>query len=236
MSRLSHDVGGTRGIARVSFVSSWLWVTLIIFTVPSASAQQAAEYSRPDPNLRLDASRWSTMAYRGWTNYHTLGRTVRFIWDYVGEDVYGLELAYTFSPATGFGGFFDRILNTRFQIAGKLVGRYQESGSWIREADVYIALRWRQLPWNHILATSFAIGDGLSYASRVPEVEIYTTERGGTSQLLNYLMFEATLALPSLPYLQLVGRIHHRSGMFGVFGEAVESGSNTVGLGIRWHM
>ncbi|NNK49546.1 MAG: hypothetical protein HKP01_11805 [Gemmatimonadetes bacterium] len=45
-----------------------------------------------------------------------------------------------------------------------------------------------------------------------------------------------TLALPSLPYLQLVGRIHHRSGAFGLFGDAQESGSNTVGLGIRWHI
>lgn len=206
---------------------------------PPATLAQVADTDstrRPDPNDSLDSTPWSAMIYRGWTNYHTLGRTVRFIWDYVGEDVYGFELAYTISPETGFGGFLDRVLAARFQVAGKLAGRYQESGTWISEVDGYIALRWRRLPWNHIVATSLAIGDGLSYVSRVPEVEIYTTEVGGTSQLLNYLMLEATFAVPSLPYVQLVGRIHHRSGMFGVFGDAQESGSNTVGLGLRVHI
>jgi len=42
--------------------------------------------------------------------------------------------------------------------------------------------------------------------------------------------------VPSLPYVQVVGRIHHRSGVFGLFGDARESGSNTVGLGLRVHM
>ncbi len=237
MMRISHERGGSRGNvpARSCWRSCVYALLLAVCVAPAASAQNS-EGARPNPNDRLDATRWSAMAYRGWTNYHTLGRTVRFIWDYVGEDVYGLEVAYTFSPETGFGGFFDRILAARFQMAGKLVGRHQASGSWIREVDAYIALRWRHLPWNRIVATSFAIGDGLSYASRVPDVEIFTTEVGGTSQLLNYLMLEMTLALPSLPYLQLVGRIHHRSGVFGLFGDAQESGSNTVGLGIRWHL
>jgi hypothetical protein len=49
-------------------------------------------------------------------------------------------------------------------------------------------------------------------------------------------MLEATFAVPSYPYVQLVGRIHHRSGAFGLFGDAQESGSNTVGLGFRVHM
>lgn len=237
MTRLStapnHSVRG-RSLAVPS--RSCLAILCILLTPGFARAQDAAEAPRPNSNDRLDATPWSAMVYRGWTNYHTLGRTVRFIWDYVGEDVYGLELAYQISPETGFGGFFDRVLAARFQVAGKLVARYQESGNWISEVDAYFAIRWRRLPWNHVVATSFAIGDGLSYVSRVPEVEIYTTEAGGTSQLLNYLMLEMTLALPSFPYLQLVGRIHHRSGMFGLFGDARESGSNTVGLGLRWHL
>ncbi len=191
---------------------------------------------RPNANDALDATPWSVMAFKGWSNYHTLGRTVRFIWDYVGEDVYGVDVTYTISPETGFGRFWDRILATRFQLGGKLNARAQQSGVWIPELSAYFALRWRRLPWNHIVATSFSIGEGLSYAVRVPDSEIITTEVGGTSRLMNYLMLEMTLAVPSLPYVQLVGRIHHRSGMFGVFGDAQESGSNAVGLGIRVHM
>ncbi len=191
---------------------------------------------RPNANDVLDATPWSVMAFKGWSNYHTLGRTVRFIWDYVGEDVYGMDAAYTISPTTGFGRFFDNLIAARVQIAGTLNVRAQQSGVWIPEATAYAALRWRRLPWNHIVATSFSMGEGLSVVSRVPDVEILTTEVGGTSRLLNYWMMEMTLAVPSLPYLQLVGRIHHRSGAFGLFGDAQESGSNTVGLGIRWHM
>ena len=248
MTRLIPIRGSTRGYGKKSSsIRTFLLIGLcaalfpgavVAQEIPSGAAPEAAseQARRPDPNDRLDATPWSAMVYRGWTNYHTLGRTLRFIWDYVGEDVYGLELAYTISPETGFGSFLDRVLASRFQVAGKLVGRYQESGNWISEVDAYIALRWRRLPWNHVLATSLAIGDGLSYVSRVPDVEIFTTEVGGTSQLLNYLMLEMTLAVPSLPYVQLVGRIHHRSGMFGVFGDAQESGSNAVGLGLRVHL
>jgi hypothetical protein len=192
--------------------------------------------SRPNANDALDTTPWSIMAFRGWSNYHTLGRTVRFIWDGAGEDVYGLDVAYTISPTTGFGRFFDRYLAARFQVAGKVNARNQPTGVWISELSAYFALRWRRLPWNHIVATSFSMGEGLSVVSDVPEIEILTTEVGGTSRLLNYWMMEMTLAVPSLPYLQLVGRIHHRSGAFGLFGDAQESGSNTVGLGVRWHM
>lgn len=205
-------------------------------TAAVASEAPTVHVRRPNANDALDTTPWSVMAFKGWSNYHTLGRTVRFIWDYVGEDVYGIDVAYTISPETGFGRFWDRILATRFQLGGKLNARAQESGVWIPELSAYFALRWRRLPWNHIVATSFSIGEGLSYAARVPDSEIITTEVGGTSRLLNYLMLEMTLAVPSLPYVQLVGRIHHRSGMFGVFGDAQESGSNTVGVGIRVHM
>ena len=237
------DVLGSR------FRRPWTCLLAALFTVTSSGLVLAQDASsevlltagsetvrRPNANDALDATPWSVMAFKGWSNYHTLGRTVRFIWDYVGEDVYGVDVAYTISPETGFGRFWDRILATRFQLGGNLNARAQESGVWIPELSAYFALRWRRLPWNHIVATSFSIGEGLSYAARVPDSEIITTEIGGTSRLLNYLMLEMTLAVPSLPYLQLVGRIHHRSGMFGVFGDAQESGSNAVGLGIRVHM
>ncbi len=194
-------------------------------TAVDIASEAAPELARrPDANDALDRTPWSVMAFKGWSNYHTLGRTVRFMWDYAGEDVYGADVVYTISSDTGFGRFFDNFIAARFQLGAALNLRALQYGARIPEA------------WNHIVATSFSIGEGLSVVSRVPDVEIRTTEAGGTSELLNYLMLEMTLALPSLPYLQLVGRIHHRSGMFGVFGDAQESGSNTVGLGVRWHM
>jgi hypothetical protein len=211
------------------------WVALLPGTIRAQEALPE-QVRRPDPNDALDARSWSVMAFKGWSNDHTLGRTVRFIWDYAGEDVYGLDVAYTIPATTGFGRFFDRHLAARFQVAGKLNARAQPSKDWIPELDLYFILRWRRLPWNHLVATSFAIGEGLSIVGAVPEVEIVTTDVGRTNNLLNYLMLEATFAVPSLPQVQLVGRIHHRSGMFGVFNDARDSGSNTVGLGVRLHM
>jgi hypothetical protein len=45
-------------------------------------------------------------------------------------------------------------------------------------------------------------------------------------------MLEATFALPKYPQWQLAYRIHHRSGIYGVFD--TDSGSNTIGLGLRY--
>jgi hypothetical protein len=54
-----------------------------------------------------------------------------------------------------------------------------------------------------------------------------------TKRLLNYLMLEAAFALPAYPQVQLLARIHHRSGAFGLY-RAGNTGSNDVGLGIRY--
>lgn len=45
-------------------------------------------------------------------------------------------------------------------------------------------------------------------------------------------MFETTAALPMFPYLEAVARIHHRSGVFGLYG-AGNSGSTAIGIGER---
>jgi hypothetical protein len=212
-----------------------LGLAILLLTGAPVLAQEA-EARRFDPNDRLDDTPWSMMAFKGWSNYHTLLRTVRFNWDYAGEDMYGLDVAYTLPATTGVSRFFDNLLAARLQVAGKVSARAQPSGEWIPELTAYAVFRWRRLPWNRTVATTLAVGEGVSIVGSVPEVEKITTGEGKTRHFLNYLMFEATFAVPSLPYVQLVGRIHHRSGVFGLFGGATESGSNTVGLGIRVHM
>jgi len=221
--------------------------TLLLITIVSAglpevilgqdAVQDTAphEIRRPNANDRLESTPWSVTIFQGWTNNNTFSRTLRFMWDDSGEYIYSLDVAYTIPPTTGFGRFFERLLAARVQVGGTLSARAQPSGSWIPEMSAYAALRWRRLPWNHIVATSFAVGEGLSMVSQVPEVEINTTYVGGTSRLLNYVMAEVTLAVPSLPQVQLVTRVHHRSGALGVFGDAVQSGSNVVAIGFRLH-
>ena len=47
------------------------------------------------------------------------------------------------------------------------------------------------------------------------------------------MVVELTIASPRYPRLQLVMRIHHRSGAFGLY-HAGNTGSNDLALGIRY--
>jgi hypothetical protein len=48
--------------------------------------------------------------------------------------------------------------------------------------------------------------------------------------LLHYLLIEAEVGLPDSRW-SLVARVHHRSGIFGLFSH---SGSNVLALGVRY--
>jgi hypothetical protein len=101
------------------------------------------------------------------------------------------------------------------------------------EFNALVALRWRSFPWNELVRTSFAIGNGLSWATEVPALELASHTNEGATQLLNYLLLEWTLGLPSLLEWDLVLRIHHRSGIYGLF-DGVNGGSNVLALGLKY--
>lgn len=108
------------------------------------------------------------------------------------------------------------------------------------EWNLFFTLRWLPFPWDRHLDTSVAVGEGLSYATRVPAVErdLHGEVVGldsPTSKLLNYLMLEVAFGLPSHPRWDLNVRLHHRSGAFGLFND-VHGGSNTVCVGLRYKL
>ena len=88
--------------------------------------------------------------------------------------------------------------------------------------------RYDRFPWSDKLYTSIAISTGLNYATRVSEIEY----DDNNSKLLHYLAPEITVASPNHKNLEGVLRLHHRSGVFGVF-NGVRSGTNVVTLGLR---
>jgi len=75
-----------------------------------------------------------------------------------------------------------------------------------------------------------AIGGGLSVTSEVPVLEKRDPNNSDAATLLHYLLVEAAVGLPNSPW-SLVGRVHHRSGIFGFFSH---SGSNVLEVGIRY--
>lgn len=101
------------------------------------------------------------------------------------------------------------------------------------EFNALPVIRWKRLPWNHLLATTFAIGDGLSYATRVPPLELGSHTNIGANRLLNYVLVEMTVAPPRLKSVSFVARVHHRSGIYGLFND-VHGGSNIIAAGVKY--
>lgn len=101
------------------------------------------------------------------------------------------------------------------------------------EVNAVFVLRWLPFCWDEYLDTNFGIGNGLSYASDIPVLE--TDESEKTSRLLNYLMLEFAFVVPKRPDWDLFFRLHHRSGVFGLF-NGVTEGSNLLCVGFRYRL
>jgi hypothetical protein len=118
-----------------------------------------------------------------------------------------------------------------WEVEGQLVqhgGRQNHT-----EINALVVARWTRFPWDDLLDTSVAFGQGVSFATKVPEVEPRADRDEESRRLLNYLMVEVALAPPGDSRWSAVTRIHHRSGVFGLYG-GVNGGSNFVGLGVRY--
>ena len=118
-----------------------------------------------------------------------------------------------------------------WEIEGQIGKHFREQTHW--EFNVAAIVRWKRFPWNHYLRTSIAIGDGLSYATEVPPLELQSHTNTGATRFLNYLVIEMTVSPPQVQNWSIVGRIHHRSGIFGLF-DNVKGGSNILALGIKF--
>lgn len=126
--------------------------------------------------------------------------------------------------------FFEERLD--FELETQLVEHF--NGQTHLEINPFVLIaRWKSFPWNHVVRTTMAIGDGLSIATQVPKYEESRRGIEDTSQVLNYVMAEVTLSLPSEPQWALIGRYHHRSGAFGLF-NGVHDASTAFCAGLKY--
>lgn len=114
---------------------------------------------------------------------------------------------------------------------GHVVKHSGDQDHW--EYNALVLHRWKDFTWSHPIRTSAAIGNGLSWATEVPALEESSRTNKNATQLLYYVLLELTLGLPHLEGIDLVGRIHHRSGALGLF-DGVHGGSNIISLGFRF--
>lgn len=173
---------------------------------------------------------WAVLYYYGITGSDPLVRIFEGEFHRWPEHIQSIEVEHTLSKENRVRRFFNPLVGI-VQIASVLTLRSGSNQASIFEFAPYIAFRWANFPWNHYVNTSFALGEGVSYASSIPTLERRDNEN--TKRLLNYMLVEATFAPPSYPRLQLVTRLHHRSGAYGLY-HAGNTGSNDVGLGLRF--
>lgn len=182
----------------------------------------------------LDANKssyypWAVMFYYGRMTNNDLGKVLTSSFTLSKEKLYSVEFSHQLPSANAFMQFFQPLVST-IDVVGNFTYRDDPLGN-IYEVNPYLAFRWNHFPWNKYVFTSFAVGEGLSYDTKVPQIEQRTSTH--SQSLLNFLLFEATFAMPSHPNWELVARVHHRSGVFGLY-NAGNNGSTAVGLGIRY--
>jgi hypothetical protein len=99
------------------------------------------------------------------------------------------------------------------------------------EFNALFVIRWLPFPWDDHIDTSFAVGNGISYATEDPEVE--ERAHDDVSKTLHYLMLELSFVLPNQARWNVFARLHHRSGVFGLY-NGVSGASNALGAGVRY--
>jgi hypothetical protein len=109
---------------------------------------------------------------------------------------------------------------------------HRENHKTIGEGDSFLTIRYHHFPWSSYVLTTVAFGEGVSAATNPLPSEKFTDDRVHRN-VLNYMLFEMTLGLASIPDWQIAFGIHHRSGIYGLYG--VDGGSNYLYAGItKW--
>jgi len=184
----------------------------------------------PQGEKLYDEYPWAVLYFYGITGSDALGSMTAGTFHRWPEHVQSIELTHTLNRQNWFRQLVYPLVGV-VQLSGNFTVRNGSNQHTIYEFNPYIEGRWANFPWNKYVNTSFAIGEGISYDTSIPSLEGKSSEN--TKRLLNYLLLEATFAPPSYPQLQIVARIHHRSGCFGLY-HAGNTGSNAIGLGIRY--
>ncbi|MFZ5676872.1 MAG: hypothetical protein ACOZAM_28255 [Pseudomonadota bacterium] len=91
--------------------------------------------------------------------------------------------------------------------------------------------RYDGLPWNDTIYTTLAINTGLSILTESSDFERDRSD-GDSSLVLHNFSPEITFASPDYKDIELVLRLHHRSGIFGTI-DGVYSGSSFITTGLR---
>jgi hypothetical protein len=180
--------------------------------IPEPTGQSLAEVSAEVATPPDDFIQWRATAWGGFMTNNDLEESVTF---------QGIEV----EDSSIFGAGISRTLagGNTVKIEGELqlLKHSGRQNHW--EGTAALALRWEWSP-----SFSIALIEGVSYATLLPEIE--DDNNTDESQFLNYLALE--LEYLATPKWGIAGRIHHRSGAYRQFGDAI-GGSNAYLFGLR---
>ncbi len=168
------------------------------------------------------ADRWFVSLYGGKFSDNALLDILRF------QTKWRDSYVYAFSVGKQIGQYEDKI---SYELEGQVA--VHSGGQSHQEVNGAFTVRWLPFPWDRYLDTSIAIGNGLSCATTEPPLEIQDSEDNRSSHWLYFILVELAFGLPANRQWELFTRVHHRSGVFGLIHE-VDSGSNFIGVGIRY--
>lgn len=181
------------------------------------------------PSLTLNDFPWAITGYVGQLSNKSLPQLLIFDYGWTSETVYSLEFSHQLAETNPIRQLLQSLLTT-IEVAGNFTYRDDPVGA-IYEFDPYFMFRW-VLPWKKYVVTSLAVGEGISFISKIPQYEAENGEEDA-KKTLNYLMIEAAFSLPQYPHWELAYRLHHRSGAFGVY-SGPKAGSTAVGVALRY--
>jgi hypothetical protein len=159
--------------------------------------------------------------------YDVLTANVALKYGYMDTVDVSYELAHenVFARKTkGDHGFWRPFAGSLY-LAGSVTNREHDPQGDMFEFASYVLWRSRHVPVSRLLATTFAFGDGISYATRVP-----AREEGG-QHLMNFLTLEEAIGVPSHRNVEFVLRVHHRCDAWGLYGPGAST--NAIGMGVR---
>lgn len=177
------------------------------------------------------------MYYKANTTDKSFLDSLLFKYEKENEKLDSLEFGYSLNSSNPVAKFFRQLAVDSVEITMNYTRRDDPENiekTDISEVVVAALFRWASFPWNEYLKTTFAFGEGLSYATQITadERRSLPQDKDG-SRLLNFLAVEATVSLPRYQQLELFTRLHHRSSVGGLFGDHAY-GSNAVGAGLRF--
>jgi hypothetical protein len=204
-------------LKRFFFLSSLSFFIILI------ASNSFADVEKSNSNI-LTEHKWATTLFNGVFTARTFGKTTFNIPGHLESNyLHGLAVSRE---------LWKTEKHFSWELEGMIAkhhGKHKTGYQNYEEYVLAILLRYNTFPWDNFIDTSFAIGEGLSLTSTTPERE---SQRDNSQRLLNYLAIELSFTLPKYPKASIVYRIHHRSGVFGLFG-GVKGASDFYLLGLR---